>query len=177
MRSIFGTLDRHMSRRPARFPYALVEAVLIAFLAVQAARLVWTVVTPLGPFGPWIAGSGFAAKRDGGILTRFDPFFRLSGSSGPTVVTSAPIKLFGVRLNEATGKGAAIVATPDGLQSSYAVGDMILPGVTLAAVARDHVTILRNGTSEVLYLDQSVAAPVVQPPSAPATPPKAGAVL
>lgn len=38
-----------------------------------------------------------------------------------------------------------------------------MPGVVLARVAFDNVTIERSGVAEQLFLDQSVAAPVVSP--------------
>ena len=148
-----------------RFPYALVEGTLIALLAVQGARIFWTAVEPLGPFGH--ASGGTARDTDTQILTHFDPFFRLSGQSGTAVVTSLPVKLFGVRMDEATGRGSAIIATPDGVQSSFAVGDAIMPGITLKSVARDNVTIERGGVAEQLYLDQSVPAAVAKPTTPP----------
>jgi general secretion pathway protein C len=83
------------------------------------------------------------------------------------VVTSLNLKLYGVSENRATGRGSAIIAAPDGLQRSFAVGEEVMPGVTLVGVSFDGVTIDRGGTREQLYLDQSPAATVV----APGTPP------
>lgn len=39
-----------------------------------------------------------------------------------------------------------------------------MPGVVLTRVAFDNVTIERSGVAEQIFLDQSVAAPVVSPP-------------
>ena len=64
-----------------------------------------------------------------------------------------------MREDRATGRGSAIIALPDGTQSSYGVGEEIMPGVTLTAVAADGVTISRNGVMEQLFLDQSQPAP------------------
>jgi general secretion pathway protein C len=151
---------------PKRLPYAVVVVLLLVLLAVQAARLIWAVVTPVGLVGDWKAVASGSAS-DEALLTRFDPFFRDGlGSGGPAVVTNLALKLFGVRVNQASGQGSAIIATPDGLQSSYAVGDEIVPGVKLKAVTFDGVTIDRGGTAEQIYLDQSVAAPVAQPSGA-----------
>ena len=156
-------------RLPRAFPYSWVQGVLIVLLAVQFARIFWAAFTPLGPVGtpasgPRTVGGNIAA------LTTFDPFFRVSGATGATIVTSLPVKLFGVRVNQATGGGSAIIATPDGVQQSFAVGDEIMPGIRLKAVAQDNVTIDRGGTSEQLFLDQSVPAPVAAV-SAPGAPP------
>ena len=40
-------------------------------------------------------------------------------------------RFYGIRQDQASGRGAAIIATPDGLQRSFAVGEEIVPGVTL----------------------------------------------
>jgi general secretion pathway protein C len=138
--------------------YRALEIALLVLIAVQAARLVWILVTPLGPLGE--------PRRDfaqGEVSPGFDPFFRLSSPSGSAVVTSLALKLFGVRVDEAMGGGSAIVETPDGIQSSFAVGDEIMPGVKLKQVAFDSIMIERNGASEQLFLDQSIDAPVAQP--------------
>lgn len=164
---------------PTSIPYGLIEALLIVLLAVQAARLIWAAATPFGPIGNWTAGVPAPVATDVSLLARFDPFFRLAPAAGPAVVTSAPVKLFGVRLDQATGRGSAIIATADGVQASFAVGDEIMPGMILKAVMLDHVTIERGGVAEQLYLDQSVAASVATPgapPPAGGVPPPTGGV-
>jgi len=170
--------ERIFRRLPRFTLLSGVELLLIALIAVQAARLVWTLVTPIGPVGDWRPSVAFAAAPGDAALTRFDPFFRLSAQSGPAVVTGLNLTLFGVREDRATGHGSAIIALPDGSQRSFAVGEEILPGVTLAEVGFDNVTINRAGAREQIFLDQSEAAPqaaVAAPGAAPvvATPPGA----
>jgi general secretion pathway protein C len=132
---------------------------LVALLAVQTARLTWLLLMSAGPLGaPKFTSAANPLQLDG-----FDPFFRLQAASSSSAVTSLPLKLFGTRRDSATGLGSAIIATPDGIQSSYAVGEDIMPGVILAGVGSDEVTIERGGAKEKLFLDQSVPAPVVQP--------------
>jgi general secretion pathway protein C len=141
------------------------ELVLLSLLALQCARLVWTIVTPVGPVGDWKASSALrpVLPRSTG-LSSFDPFFRLSGAStAPVVVTSLDLKLFGVREDRASGRGSAIISTPDGQQRNFLVGEEIVPGVTLTSVGFDGVTISRSGTAEQLFLDQSSPAQVVAP--------------
>lgn len=155
-------LTRNVS--PARV-YRALELLLLLLVAVQAARFFWAIVTPAGPLGdvrPAVIASGPSAD--------FDPFFRVSSEPGSVVVTSLALKLYGVRVDEAMGRGSAIIATPDGVQSSVGVGEEIMPGVTLKAVAFDSVTIDRGGVSEQLFLDQSVAAPTAAPQASPAAP-------
>lgn len=151
-------------RGKGRVPLATAaDVVLVLGLAAAAVGLLWALVRPLGPVGRWQAARGAAVVADPTLLTRFDPFFRITGSGGPAAVTSLALKLFGIRVDQAMGRGSAIVATPDGVQSSYAVGDEIVPGVKLKSVAFDHIVLTRGGVDEQLFLDQSVAAPVVGP--------------
>lgn len=158
---------RLVRRMPRRFPYAWTEAALLVVLAVQCARLVWLAFAPLGPIGAWKSAPSLSPTNGAGILKSFDPFFRMSATSGATVVTSLPLKLFGVRVDTATGRGSAIIAAADGVQQSFAVGDEIMPGIHLKSVAQDSVTIDRSGVAEQLFLDQSVPAPVAQPAASP----------
>lgn len=168
---------RLLRRLPRNTVYSTMELVLLSLLAVQCARLAWTLVTPLGPVGDWKAGSALrpASPGSSAVLGSFDPFFRLSGGGAtPAVVTSLNLKLFGVREDRASGRGSAIIGTPDGQQRSFAVGEEIMPGVTLTAVGYDNVTVSRGGTAEQLFLDQSTPATVVTPavsPPAVAPPP------
>lgn len=141
--------------------FRILEVVVLVFLAVQTARLFWVIATPLGPIGEPRRGVQTMQPSAG-----FDPFFRLNAaSSGPATVTSLPLKLFGVRVDEAMGGGSAIIEA-DGVQSSFGVGEDVLPGVKLKQVNFDSVLIDRNGATEQLFLDQSIAAPVAQPPAA-----------
>ena len=149
--------QRLLRRWPRFTVYSAVELLLLALIAVQAARLVWILVTPVGPVGEWRPAGAFAPAGDS-ALTDFDPFFRLS-AGGPAVVTALNLKLYGVREDRATGHGSAIIALPDGAQRSFGVGEEIMVGVTLAEVGFDNVTISRNGVREQIFLDQSGASP------------------
>lgn len=175
------TLDARAVRRLRRLPpgtfYALARALLLLAIAAATARLLWMMLQPMGPVGNWSAGGGLRAV-DRSILTRVDPFSRLAPVAGAVAVTSLQLKLFGVRLDQAAGRGSAIIATPDNVQNSYAVGDVIMPGVTLRSVAFDSVTIERNGVQEQIFLDQSKPSQVVQATgnNAAVTPPPPPAV-
>ncbi len=165
-------------------PYDVARMLLIAALAVQGARLVWAVATPVTPLGAWRLAEPGVDLGAAEILRGPNPFFRLDPArtdSPAAAVTAVHLTLFGTRLNGATGRGSAIIATPDGVQSSYSVGDEILPGLSLKAVAFDHVTLSRGGAEEALFLDQSggqsggsaQAASVSAPGPEPAPPPDA----
>lgn len=161
---------RWLQRLPVVNLYSVAELALMAVLAGQGARLIWAVVTPVGPLGEWRPAPVVLPASPVETLTGFDPFFRLSGSagaSGPVAVTSLQLTLFGTRIDDATGGGSAIVAGPDGVQRSVSVGEEVAPGVRLAAVAFDHVTLDRGGAREDLYLDQSAGTQAAGSPAAP----------
>jgi general secretion pathway protein C len=161
-----------LQQRLARFsPWTLAEMALIALVAMQAARLLWAVMTPLGPVGYWHPPGAKMVTAN----PAFDPFFRLAGAADNSAVTALPLKLFGVRVDEATGRGSAIIATPDGVQSSFGIGDEVVPGVHLKLVASDHAVLDRRGAEEQIFLDQSVPAPVAAAPAAPPVPASAPA--
>lgn len=167
-------LDRRAQRLLRRLPryrlYSIAELALLALLAVQGARLLLTLVTPVSPVGDWRTGQA-APIASSAIFGLFDPFFRLSAAGGPVVVTALNLKLTGTRADQASGRGSAIIGLPDGSQASYAVGEEIMPGVTLKAVGFDNVTISRGGADEQIFIDQSTPATVVAPQAQQMAPP------
>lgn len=166
--SLDARAQRLLRRLPRTNWFTVVEIVLIALLAVQCARLVWAIATPVGPVGDWRSDAGVPALSapDMALFETFDPFFRLEGNAR-VVVTDLDLRLFGVRQDQASGRGSAIIALPNGEQDSFSVGDEVMPGVTLEAVDFDFVTISRNGSSEQIFLDQS-GGTSAQPASAAA---------
>lgn len=157
----------------------LLAGLLGALLVWQCVRLLWTLLTPLSPLGAWQPQAAVIASpaERRALFTSLDPFFR-GNAQGPAAatVTSAGLTLFGINLNEATGGGSAIIAGEDGIQTSYAVGDEIAPGLKLAGVAFDHVLLDRGGARESLFLDQSGEAPVANAASPlPSPTPEIGA--
>lgn len=155
------------------YPWLLAACILL--LLAQAVRLLWTLITPIGPVGAWRPPAALvlpAAER-ASLLSAFDPFFRNDAPEGQQAkVTALNLTLFGTTVNQATGDGSAILAGEDGVQKSIATGEEIIPGVTLFSVAHDHVVIQNGGAKERLYLDQSkpvetVGAGDASPVSAP----------
>ena len=122
------------------------SSLLLVLIAVQAARLLWILVDAGRP-GRRLAGLGRArrARRRCQPRRASIPSSASRATAGPAVVTSLNLKLYGVREDRATGRGSAIIALPDGRQLSFAVGEEIMPGVALAAVGFDNVTIDRGG--------------------------------
>ena len=176
MRVPFGDTIRDLGQgwnsrlRPINW-LGVAEKLLLALLALQFARLVWAVLSPVGSFGPWEGRQAqFPAMAERqALFSTFDPFYRGGPQqAGSAVVTSLALTVYGIRLNEGSGQGSAIVAGPDGVQNSFAVGDEILPGVVLKAVAFDHITIDRGGAEEQVFLDQSQPLPAPAAGGSPA---------
>jgi general secretion pathway protein C len=140
------------------------ELLVLAILAWQTARLIWSIATPTTPIGNWQAEPQSPATTDRTVMGSFDPFFR-QAVNDDAVVSSLGLTLLGTRVDTVSGRGAAIIGTSDGVQTSFAVGDTIQPGVTLTAVSFDSVTISRGGIPEKLFIDQSSGSSPVTPGS------------
>ena len=166
------------------FPQGLhgwLRVLLVLALVIQIARLVWTIVTPIAPLGDWQARTAnvMSPAARAALFASFDGFDRAAAGGGEAsaAVTSLDLTLYGLRMNEASGGGSAIIAGSDGVQRSYAVGEEVSPGVKLVQVLFDHVVLERGGARESLFLDQSVPAetvgdaPMTAAPVAGATPP------
>lgn len=139
-------------------------ALLTLALLVQIARLVWTIATPIAPVGDWQARSAnvMAPASRAALFASFDGFDRAAAQGDASAaVTSLDLTLYGLRMNEASGGGSAIIAESDGVQRSYDVGEEVAPGVKLVQVLFDHVVLERGGLRESLFLDQSVPATTV----------------
>ena len=161
--------ERLLARLPRFTVYSVLELLLMALVAVQAARLFWALLTPLGPVGEYRTLSAAPpTAASAATLAAFDPFFRTdpAAAAAPVVVTALNLRLAGVREDRATGRGTAFITLPDGTQQSFVVGEEIEPGVTLTAVGFDFITVTRNGAAEQLFLDGAPPAPT--PGTAPA---------
>ena len=140
------------------------EFALLAILGFALARLVWVIVTPVGPLGNWQIPQRMT-PADTSSIGSFDPFFRAAGDGSAAELSGLGLLLLGTRVDLVSGRGSAIIATSDGVQSSYAVGDEISSGVRLVAVAFDAVTLDANGRRESLFLDQSAGSAPITPDS------------
>ncbi|KQR11374.1 MULTISPECIES: type II secretion system protein N [Xanthomonas] len=138
-----------MSSHAART--ALVCA-LVALLALQGLRLLWLVMTPVGPVGH--APPSAATASDLSALRR-DVFYR---SVADSTSNSDGVVLHGVRAGAA--QAAAYLSLGDGRQGAYRVGDTVMPGVVLQAVAADHV-LLRTGSGVRRLALRDAAAPAL----------------
>lgn len=131
------------------------EGIGWAAAGIVLARAIWLAVTPAGPLGTPPVTATLASPL---ALAGSDPFFPQSATTADAV-SGLDLTLVGTRVDNASGRGSAIIATPDGRQQSFAVGEDIMPGVKLVAVAFESVTLDRGGARETLYIDQSPAEP------------------
>jgi len=145
----------------------MVEAVLIALLVVQGARLVWLFAAPSPP--PAAPSAAAARPADTTIFQRFDAFFRTGGQSSLAEASGADsgqMRLYGVR-SDGAGGGSAIIGLADGRQVSVGVGEEVEPGLILKAVGADFVTLSRGGSvSRLIFTDVPTGVPAPPPPPA-----------
>ena len=155
--------------------YFWLKAVLLALIAVQLVRLIWVVVTPMGPLGDWRPAVPrlISAEAQAALLSSVDPFFRTPATAGGAVPSQAALvdfQLFGTREGGFGLPGSAILGQAEGDQKGYVIGEEVAPGVKLATVAFDHVVLERNGVRQTLYMPQSEIAGTSPAPSPAGTP-------
>ncbi|WP_184432151.1 type II secretion system protein N [Xanthomonas arboricola] len=139
--------------------------VLLALLALQCARVVWVMITPIGPLGT--AEAATAAGADMPALRR-DVFYRSVPESN-----SDGVVLHGVRAGGT--QAAAFLSSGDGRQGAYRIGDGVVAGVTVQAIASDHV-LLRTGSGvRRLALVESTASAAATSPATTTTAAAGGA--
>lgn len=130
------------------------KAILLALVAIHAAKLFWVVVTPVGPFGEWrpTAPRLLSPEAQTAVIAAVNPFFRAGAMQSQAQRPSLDLQLFGTRASQGSLPGSAILGASDGEQNSYAVGEEVAPGLTLSAVAFDHVILSRGGSSQTIYI-------------------------
>ncbi len=139
-------------------PTAL-ELVMVLLLALQAARLLWMALTPLGPIGAPAALADLPATA--ARLPTTDVFYKRMTAASPADGSSEALgyTLFGLRSESGDG-GSAILGKNDE-QASYAVGREIAPGIVLETVGVDHAVLASNGARHRIELPRfaDTAAP------------------
>ncbi|MEA9712721.1 general secretion pathway protein C [Xanthomonas campestris] len=164
LQRVSPSLNDLMSARAVR---TAAVCVLLVLLAVQGVRLVWLLVTPLGPLGT-AQGATTAAPLP--ALQR-DVFFRAPADSG-----DLGLVLHGVRVGGADS--AAYLSTGDGRQGAYRIGDAVAPGLTLQAIAADHVMVRAGSALRRLPLiEQAVASAAIRAPLPASGDPAAAAAV
>src|SRR5690606_5909206 len=131
----------------ARLP-VVAQWVLGAVLLLQAGRLAWLMLAPLGPADSTSLEVAVVPATSPS-LPRADVFFRSARSSTTASDEALGYTLFGVRSDG--GRGSAILGK-DGEQSSFAVGREVATGIVLESVGTEHAVLLANGARHRLEL-------------------------
>lgn len=162
-----GSAMENIRRGLVRFagPAIMVtELLIVAGLAILAAKTVWLVIVPGGAVSATLpmvqsqsAVSGGSARElagDMSLLVTTNPFSRVAEPVED--VQEAPetklnLVLKGVRAS-ADGTGVAMIVMPNNRLSIFAPGETILEGVVLDRVYGDRVTLRKNGQIEALLM-------------------------
>lgn len=138
-----------------------VEILLVIILGVLVARVFLSLFAPLPlPHGDVTARAPGLGQSNGDFVAK-SPFPATVLEASPVEIapavaeTTLDLTLTGVWTE--TEEGSALIRTPDGKESRFAVGDTIVSGVTLEAVFPNEVAINRNGVREALRFETKTA--------------------
>ncbi|MGA8277259.1 MAG: type II secretion system protein N [Rhodanobacteraceae bacterium] len=158
---------------------ALASCVIFAALALWLlVRLVWLLV-PRGDVlletSPARIGNDAAEERAAVSIAKWHlfgntPYARVAGPNTPA--TTLSLVLRGTLADRDPRTGIAVIDTGQGHERAVRAGQQISTGVTLAEVYPDRVTLLHDGTQEVLKLprDENLKpGDIVRPVSGTAT--------
>jgi general secretion pathway protein C len=136
-----------LKRHGAPSAGSLFELLLFLLIGLQCLRFLHALTTPL-PMPP-AAPPSAPASAEPFELRNFDPFFR---SAGGEPLPKSGLTLHGTRTGAAAAGNGAILGMPDGEQRSFAVGELVLPDIVLAAVRPGDVTLAVGQGSETIFL-------------------------
>jgi general secretion pathway protein C len=124
-------------------PPAVLDAALVAALAVTAAWWTWVLAAPAA-----LAASSYAAPAapDAAAAARMRTLF---GVSRAAPAAAGPLRLVGV-----VAPSRAVFALQGGKPRAARPGEEIVPGTILREVHRDQVVVERNGALERLGLER-----------------------
>jgi general secretion pathway protein C len=140
-----------------------IEVLLVLLISWRAAEVTWSLIPAPDiqmPIQSQAATARPTPQRN--TVSQLDGvanlhLFGVAGATKPAkkIDTKAPetrlnLTLHGVFVADVAEKGEAIIGTSGNVQKYYKVGNAVMSGVTLQAVFKDRVVLLRNGRSEVL---------------------------
>lgn len=155
LKPVFASL-----RRVPVSGWAVLNLALLFALAALLAHWTWRLAAPVPTPPAQAARANLSLGTELETLRAARLFGTAAAEPGAAVeqVTSLNLKLRGVFAAQGEHPAAAIVNV-DGQDQPVVAGSEILPGVTLDAVAPDHVVLLNRGVRERLDLD-AVGAPL-----------------
>jgi general secretion pathway protein C len=162
-------------------------AALAALVLLAALRLAWTLVDftrdPLPAASPRSVESLIAEQASQPVsIAQWRLFGNLTAAADARAALGAPdtdlkLTVLGVIAAEDPKAGLAILRSDEAGERRYAVGDEVLPGVTLDSVLPDRILLSRGGALEALRLPRERMPGVAggQPPSPPPSATSTGA--
>ena len=148
----------------------LVEIILVAILGVLLGLIFLSFFAPVQlPENNVVAAA--PAEQQYGVVSIKSPF--LTTTLAPAAISEAPVvadttldlTLTGVWTNPEGG--SATIRIPDGSEKRFAVGELVVQGVNLAAVYGDHVTLDRGGVHEALRFETKTRSESEPPRQSP----------
>lgn len=136
-----------------------IEAALALTTGLLLARFAWLMAAPgegASALHQIPAVAGAAGKHSSlALLTQTDPFrASIAEPSQIAVPTSLNLKIAGLRWSDDTaGSSSAILILPDNTQKRFSIGEQIVSGAVLEAVATDRVFLRFNGQLQELLLN------------------------
>lgn len=175
--SSLHVLGRWYERHGRRLPSAAV-LLLVLLLGHLLARLLWALwpIPDAGRWRPAQLAAAPGAQRAVDIQAAIDAhlFGDYRASADPNGAASAPetrlsLSLLGILSNSVPERSRALIASSDGAEKPFAIGDDVISGVSLQAIFADRVVLSRGGTLETLRLNKD-APSQGGAPSTPITP-------
>ncbi|WP_425408598.1 type II secretion system protein N [Hyphococcus sp.] len=146
--------------RAPRIAEGLLAIGLGALIALGFVKLLAPLPTPQGD--PLAAATPLNHAQQREPLVVKSPFPKTETVAAPETApeveeTALDLTLTGVWPGD--DRASAIIRKPDGKQDTFAIGDTIVSGVTLAAVYTDQVIIQQNGVRESLRFESKPRVP------------------
>lgn len=166
--SLLRAYERYGERLPR-----LAELLFTLALAVGLAELVWLLV-PVPEAARWQPAPALAAGAPGAagagvtdaptiVAAHLFGEYRAPTDVALTEMSEAPdtrlnLTLMGILSGTAERESRALIASSNGEEKPYAVGDDIIQGARLQAIFSDRVILARDGRLETLRLDKDSPA-------------------
>ncbi|MEM6832705.1 MAG: type II secretion system protein N [Pseudomonadota bacterium] len=162
----FASMRNRFAEGAQRYWMVALQLILVAAVGVLLARLLFAVLTPVGPFGDIASLQQRAADERLTLRQGIEPFWASSHIQAPR--GTGDWTLHGILYRGAPGQAGAILSTSVGPQDVYFAGDTLPNGATVSRVEKDHVVIEQDGGAERIFLDQGFAPAAAGPGSGPA---------
>lgn len=158
--AVMPTLTQTYTRHGRKLP-PLACLLLVLLIAHLAARLLWALL-PVPQAAQWRAApvtvlpSARSSYDVGPIADAhlFGVYQPGAGDAASAPETRLSLNLLGILAATGSGQSRALIASSDGNEKPYAIGDDVVAGVSLQAIFPDRVVLSRGGLLETLRLNK-----------------------